>query len=79
MSANFLKLPSELRNRIYELWLFHEKPLDPWIDYNQRHELAPCVLCANKTVHHEASPLFYGQNRFNFTWVSAKAVALSLI
>jgi hypothetical protein len=75
MSTNFLKLPSELRNRIYELCLLHEEPINPWIDYNQRHELTPGLLRANKTIHREASSLLYAQNRFDFTMATPEDVA----
>lgn len=68
MSANFLELPSELRNRVYELCLLHEETINPWMDYNQPQELTPGLLHANKTVHREASSLLYAQNRFNFAW-----------
>ncbi len=75
MSTNFLNLPNELRNRVYKLCLLHQEPIDPWSDYNQRLELTPGLLRANKTVHREASSLFYAQNRFNFTTVTPKDVA----
>jgi hypothetical protein len=75
MSANFLKLPSELRNSVYELCLLHQEPISPWTDYNQRQELTPGLLRANKTVHREASSLFYAQNRFDFTMATPEDVA----
>lgn len=75
MSANFLKLPSELRNRVYELCLLNQEPINPWMDYNQRQELTPGLLRVNKTVHREASSLFYAQNRFDFTMATADDVA----
>jgi hypothetical protein len=75
MSANFLKLPSELRNRVYELCLLHQEPINPWVDYVQRQELTPGLLRANKTIHREASSLFYAQNRFDFTTTTPEDVA----
>jgi hypothetical protein len=78
MLTNFLTLPSELRNRVYELCLLHQESLDPWTAYNQRQELTPGLLRANKTVHREASSLFYAQNRFNFTMATPDDVALFL-
>jgi hypothetical protein len=75
MSANFLKLPSELRNTVYELCLLHQEPINPWIEYNQRQELTLGLLRANKTIHREASSLFYAQNRFDFTIATSKDVA----
>jgi hypothetical protein len=72
--ADFLTLPSELRNRVYELCLLHQEPLDPWTNYNRRQELTP-GLRANRTIHREASSLFYTQNRFNFTMATPKDVA----
>ena len=78
MLANFLDLPGELRNRIYELCLLHKEPLALWTGFNQRHELSPGLLRANKTLHHEAISLFYAQNRFDFTIATPKRIALFL-
>lgn len=75
MSANFLKLPSELRNRVYGLCLLLQNPIDPWINYSQRQELTLGLLRANKTVHREASSLFYAQNRFDFTMATPEDIA----
>jgi hypothetical protein len=75
MSANFLDLPSELRNRVYELCLLHEEPINPWIDQIQRQELTPGLLRANKTVHCEASSLLYAQNCFDFAMTTPEDVA----
>ena len=78
MSTNFLKLPSELRNRVYELCLVRQEPIDARIKGYQRQELTPGLLRVNKTVHREASSLFYAQNCFDFTWVIPEDVALFL-
>jgi len=56
----------------------HQELTDPWIDYNQRQELTPGLLRANKTVHREASSLFYAQSRFDFTMATPEDVALFL-
>lgn len=76
--ANFLDLPSELRNQVYELCLLHKEPIDPWKDYNPQQELTPGLLRANKTIHHEASSFFYAKNCFNFTMGTHENVALFL-
>jgi hypothetical protein len=78
MVANFLDLPGELRNRIYKLCLLHKEPLALWTGFNQRHELCPSILRANKTLHHEASSLFYAYNCFDFTIATPKQIALFL-
>ena len=75
MPPNFFSLPSELRNRIYELRLVHQEPIDPWANYNRRQKLTPALLRANKTVHREAGSLFYAQNRFDFTMGTPEDVA----
>jgi len=75
MSANFLKLSSKLRNRVYGLCLLLREPIDPWINYSQRQKLTTGLLRANTTVHCEASSVFYGQNRFDFTNATAEQIA----
>lgn len=64
MPANFLNLPSELRNRIYELCLLKREPI--WIRSHEHDKLAIPLFCVNKTVHAEASSFFYAQNQFVF-------------
>ncbi|KFY68143.1 hypothetical protein V496_01263 [Pseudogymnoascus sp. VKM F-4515 (FW-2607)] len=76
--TNFLDLPGELRNRIYELCLLHKEPLALWTGFNQRRELSPGLLRASKAVHNEAISLFYAQNRFDFTIATPKRIALFL-
>ncbi|TVY19295.1 hypothetical protein LARI1_G004808 [Lachnellula arida] len=73
--ANFRDLPSELRNRIYELCLLHQEPIDPWTHHYPRQDLTPGLLLANKTIHREANPLLYAQNRFDFTSAAPEDVA----
>jgi len=72
MSFSFLSLPGELRNQIYQLVILDSKPIDPWsIGFNQ---LTPGLFRANKTIHHEATPLFYLRNCFDFTSKPAEDV-----
>ena len=81
MSLNFLSLPPELRNQIYKLVLLHQEPITtPRFEYNiyREQKLTPGLLCANKTIHREASWLFYAQNRFDLTRVTPDDVALFL-
>ena len=79
MPANFLSLPSELRNEIYEQLLVLQEPIPcpthPWYGQFPLRALTPELLLANKTVHREASSLLYAQNRFNFTMCTSEHVA----
>ena len=75
MSANFFKLPRELRDRVYELCLLLQEPINIWIGFDKRKKLTPGLFRANKAVHREAGWLFYSQNRFNFTMVTPREVA----
>lgn len=79
MPANFLSLPSELRNNIYEQLLVLEEPVTLptklWLTQSQIQELTPGLLRANKTVHLEASSILYGQNCFDFTICTSEDVA----
>ncbi|KAN0070047.1 hypothetical protein V8E54_011628 [Elaphomyces granulatus] len=74
MSTNFLSLPGELRNGIYELLLLRQEPIEP-LDYCRRYELTPGLLRTSKTIHREASSLLYAQNRFDFSTLTHKEVA----
>lgn len=59
MLITFLSLPSELRNRIYELLLMGEEPIDSWPGK------PTCLLDifrVNNAIHREASSIFYAQN-----------------
>ncbi|KAG9234216.1 hypothetical protein BJ875DRAFT_510180 [Amylocarpus encephaloides] len=76
--ARFLDLSSELRNRVYELCFLHQEPIDPWTGYNPRQELTPGLLRANKTIHREASSLFYAQNCFDLCRATPEDIALFL-
>ena len=79
MSTNFLSLPSELRNKIYEQLLVLEEPIvcptHPWRPYSLLQMLHPELLLANKTVHREASSLLYAQNHFDLTTCTFEHVA----
>ena len=79
MPTNFLSLPSEIRNNIYEQLLLLQEPIVcptcPWLGHSQLRALTPGLLLANKTVHREASSVLYGQNRFNFTMCTSEHVA----
>lgn len=75
MSTNFLSLPSELRNKIYEQVLVDQESINPWTRPYPFRPLTPELLRANKTVHREASSLLYAQNRFNLTAHDSELVA----
>nr|POF22057.1 hypothetical protein CFP56_36144 [Quercus suber] len=65
MAAGFLDLPCEIRNMIYELVLLHEDPIELWrLEPRRRQQFDIEILRVNKTIYREASPMFYGQNRF---------------
>jgi hypothetical protein len=78
MSTNFLSLPSELRNNIYEQLLVLREPIasptNPWLRQSQVQALTPGLLRANKTVHLEASSMLYAQNCFDFTMCTSEDV-----
>ena len=71
MSTNFLSLPSELRNSIYEILLVHQQPIicptHPWIKQSPPLALTPGLFRTNKIIHYEASSMLYSMNRFDFT------------
>ncbi|KAL8867254.1 MAG: hypothetical protein Q9198_008584 [Flavoplaca austrocitrina] len=62
MPANFLSLPREIRDQIYELVVTQQESIDPWTVHH-----APGLLRANKIVHSEATRMFYALNYFDFT------------
>ncbi|KAL5354595.1 hypothetical protein ACLOAV_000684 [Pseudogymnoascus australis] len=66
MPTNFLTLPRELRDIIYELCLLTEEPVRPLGDTLYKWGLTPGILGTNKTIYNEAR-LFLYQNRFDFT------------
>jgi len=52
-----------------------EDPIDPVLRYYHQQNTTLGLLRANKVVHHEASSLFYGHNRFDFTSLGPDQVA----
>jgi len=66
-TLNFLGLPRELRDQIYELVLLHEEPIDPWAGFFSRQKLTPGLFRVNKAIHNETISLFYTWNSFDFT------------
>jgi hypothetical protein len=64
----FLRLPGELRNKIYRLVLLQPD--------QQRLEVAvtginePGLLLANHKIRDEAAPIFYGENRFQIRFLN---------
>jgi hypothetical protein len=80
MPANFLSLPGELRNKIYEQLLVLEEPItypgNQWGTGNLSHRLTMSLLLANKTIHREAISLLYAQNQFDFTSCDLEHVAM---
>jgi hypothetical protein len=81
MSMNFFDFPAEIRLQIYEellvlsepvtlmlgLQLSENNPPRPAVFLHKRYGLCPALLRASKSVYHEASPLLYSRNRFEFT------------
>lgn len=67
MSAPFLRLSSELRNLIYKYVLLIPECITPASGYHSRQDLNTGLLRVNRSIHHEATPLFYGQNTFDLT------------
>ena len=64
MSFNFLGLPPEIRDRVYEHLLIQQKPIRL---LDRRQELTVGLLRVNKLVHREASALLYTKNHFNLS------------
>ncbi|KPA37432.1 hypothetical protein FLAG1_09755 [Fusarium langsethiae] len=62
--VSFLCLPGELRNTIYEIVLLQSDLVDPWSRWGP--QISTGLFRVTKTVHREASLLFYSQNRFDF-------------
>jgi hypothetical protein len=77
---------SRLGRNIYELWLLHKMPLNPWIkpwtnlrsNIYRPHQLAPGLMLTNKDVHKEVIRLFYAKNRFDFTRCGPRDLTLFL-
>ncbi|KAL6922374.1 hypothetical protein FSST1_006400 [Fusarium sambucinum] len=68
----FLHLPGEIRNAIYDIILLQPEPILPWFpgpvsglaSFNLQSDPTG-LFRVNKTVHREATLVFYGQNRFH--------------
>lgn len=71
MPKNFLELPSEIRNSIYEQLLVLEEPITSLMTYcdfsSEFRGLTLGLLLVNRIIHQEASSLLYAQNCFDFT------------
>src|SRR4051794_5133597 len=76
MPTNFLSLPRELHDNVYEQLLVLERNVSqPWFNYFHFNELTLGFLCANKTIHLEACLILYGKNRFDFTIGNAEDIS----
>jgi hypothetical protein len=74
---HFLDLPIEIRLMIYSKLLVQSEVIVVMSDShttatNRRWiaHLYPQILCVNKTIHSEASPLLYSKNRFHIPFLS---------
>ncbi len=61
----FLKLPPEVRNKIYDLLFLSKHPVD--FTANQNHSHSAQFLSTCKTVYNEGRAVLYGNNSFHFT------------
>lgn len=73
MPANFLTLPRELRDKIYELCLLRKEPISPGRRFCHN-KLAPGLLGVNKTINYEARLVLY-RNCFDFTSLYSENVS----
>ncbi|KAF5602479.1 hypothetical protein FPCIR_1820 [Fusarium pseudocircinatum] len=71
--VSFFCLSGELRNAIYEIILLQSEPVDPWLRCGL--QVLTGLFRVSKTVHHEASLLFYSQNCFDFAGRDAEQIA----
>lgn len=60
----FMKLPRELRDRVYRLTLVRKAPVDFEVPKDFGRSAALLRTC--KTIHEEATEVLYGQNSFHF-------------
>ena len=72
MPANFLDLPGELRNKIYNLSLSERQLVFLWRHVPRR--VNPPLLQTSSKIRREASAVFYSQNCFGFAMVSDKRI-----
>ncbi|KAK5127561.1 hypothetical protein LTR85_006901 [Meristemomyces frigidus] len=62
-ASPLLELPGELRNRIYRLLLVEDDESLPITVVKERFE-EPAILYACSEIRHEATPIYYCENRF---------------
>jgi hypothetical protein len=83
---NFFNLPTEIRLEIYSELLVLSEPIvfvadhgpsSPPLFRAERDGLSPALLRTNRRVHHEASPLLYSNNRFQFPEISTYSVHIA--
>ncbi|KAM0796797.1 hypothetical protein BDR22DRAFT_811593 [Usnea florida] len=72
MSSNFFSLAREIRDQIYELVLLQQDP----IDYRNTWWIRPQATELLRTIHREASSMFYSQNHFDLTAGTPEQLAL---
>ncbi|KAF5643416.1 Benzoylformate decarboxylase [Fusarium tjaetaba] len=71
--VSFFGLSGELRNAIYKIILLQSEPVDPWLRCGL--QVLTGLFRVSKTVHHEASLLFYSQNCFDFAGRDPETIA----
>lgn len=74
MSANFVRLPRELRDAIYELCLVQDEPINTCLSHGQCEQLGLGLLHSNRIIRSETCPVYYSQNCFDFTMVGAEGI-----
>ncbi|KAK5936496.1 hypothetical protein PMZ80_011263 [Knufia obscura] len=80
--VNFLSLPTEIRNKIYEqvlviphpLYLFQEPGFSVDTFAPDKPFQWPALLYTNRQIHGEASAVLYGMNHFHFVDITAQQV-----
>jgi hypothetical protein len=83
--TEFIDLPIEIRNEIYRLLLVNplleeSSSVGLYEEFNpHKYELSPALLQVSKQIHHEASSILYGQNRFFLTVIYDSCRAFSPI
>jgi len=67
-SSRFLRLPRELRDKIYKHALIADQAfLWPAESYTRTHHFSPNLLSTCRQVYDEAAPIIYKLNRFTFS------------
>jgi hypothetical protein len=83
---NFFNLPAEIRLGIYSELLVRSEPIVFVAGYGpsslplfraKRDGLCPALLRTNRKLHHEASPLLYSNNRFQFPEIGTKSAHIA--